>query len=93
MKSALFLFCIKMANWLIINGACFVRENFAKNTVKNISKTLQVWKIALPLHPLSETHSDAVKYECGIFVLANGKVYFYAMSAAENAEFVKQMRK
>lgn len=42
MKSALFLFCVKMSNWLIINVTCLVRENFAKNTVKNISKTLQV---------------------------------------------------
>ncbi len=78
---------------MIINGACFVRENFAKNTVKNTSKVLWNLKKVLPLHSLNETHSDAVKYECGIFVLVNGKVYFYAMSAAENAEFVKQMRK
>ena len=31
--------------------------------------------------------------KCGIFVPANGKVYFHAMSAAENAELMKLMRK
>ena len=41
---------------------------------------MQVWKIVLPLHPLSET-----QYE--IFVQASGKVYFHATSTAENAEF------
>ena len=61
MKPALFLFCIEMANWLIINDACFARENFAKNTVKNIPKVLWILKNVLPLHSLNETHGASVK--------------------------------